>query len=136
MKHFRLLVTLALAFCITSTCATSALCKTVYVNAARPNDTGDGLTWETAKQKVPPAASTELSAGDEVWVAAGSYSTVVSVKDGVALYGGFLGTETERDQRNWKVNVTTLLKGVTVSAPPTGGSTIDPRGRFHDQQWL
>jgi len=53
----------------------------------------------------------------EVWVAAGNYSPNDAVgspyglklKDGVRLYGGFAGTETNRAQRNWTNNVTTLL---------------------------
>ncbi|HDP35203.1 MAG TPA: hypothetical protein ENN29_08865, partial [Candidatus Hydrogenedentes bacterium] len=49
---------------------------------------------------------------DEVWVAAGVYTSaanpVVAMKAGVAIYGGFAGVETERTQRNWTSNVTTI----------------------------
>ncbi len=36
------------------------------------------------------------------------------MKNGVAIYGGFYGTETERTQRNWRENITTLDGGMLV----------------------
>jgi predicted outer membrane repeat protein len=57
----------------------------------------------------------------EIWVKAGVYypdqggsqadndrSTTFTLKNGVALYGGFAGTETAREQRDWTANVTVL----------------------------
>jgi hypothetical protein len=53
-------------------------------------------------------------ADDELWVAAGVYKPTTSTTDrdatiplkaGVAVYGGFAGTETERTQRNPQTNV-------------------------------
>jgi len=54
--------------------------------------------------------------GDEVWVAAGTYTpgpsgvraSTFQLKNGVAIYGGFTGTETKRAARNWITNVTIL----------------------------
>ena len=57
---------------------------------------------------------TNLKAGDEIWVAKGLYkpgstrSATFQLKIGVAVYGGFVGTETLRPQRDWLKNVTTL----------------------------
>jgi hypothetical protein len=54
---------------------------------------------------------------DQIWVAAGvhypgplgAYRTVTfHLKSEVALYGGFMGTETERQQRDWVANLTIL----------------------------
>ena len=54
--------------------------------------------------------------GDEIWVAAGTYRPAsvgsrdvpFALKSGVAIYGGFVGTELVRDSRLWRSNVTTL----------------------------
>ncbi len=76
----------------------------------------DGTSWETAFTDLQSA----LGAGSsctEVWVAAGVYmptpsatlrSATFQLKDGVALYGGFNGTETDRLQRNPMANLTIL----------------------------
>ena len=62
------------------------------------------------------AALADATAGDEVWVAAGTYrptdtterSISFEMVGGVALYGGFVGGETSRDQRDWEANETVL----------------------------
>jgi predicted outer membrane repeat protein len=55
--------------------------------------------------------------GDEIWVQAGIYKPAADtrfpeatfqLKAGVALYGGFAGTETARDQRDWETHLTVL----------------------------
>ncbi|HZH71793.1 MAG TPA: choice-of-anchor Q domain-containing protein, partial [Mariniphaga sp.] len=54
--------------------------------------------------------------GDQIWVAGGTYkpttgtdrSISFQLKDGVELYGGFAGDETELSQRNWRLNETIL----------------------------
>ncbi len=67
----------------------------------------DGLSWATAFDTVQEAVNV-ASSGEEVWVAAGVYIENVVLKSGVAVYGGFAGTETARSQRNWTANVTVL----------------------------
>jgi hypothetical protein len=54
---------------------------TRYVNAARPDDSGDGLSWATA-EKTLQAALLSAGSGDEIWVAAGTYCAA-SVGNGV-----------------------------------------------------
>jgi cysteine-rich repeat protein len=89
----------------------------VFVNhdsvAAEP----DGLTWETAFPSVQEGIDAGYDAGPgcEVWVAAGTYQIMqaslfntVELRSGVGVYGGFVGDETERTQRDWEVNETTL----------------------------
>ena len=67
----------------------------------------NGQSWATALDKVQDAVDAAGS-GDEVWVAAGTYTENIALKSGVALYGGFAGTEGARDQRNWRAHVTIL----------------------------
>ena len=78
-----------------------------YVKPAG-DDANDGLSWAAAKKTVQGALAV-AQGGDEVWVAAGTYVENSSVPPGVALYGGFAGTETSADQRDWRTNVTTLV---------------------------
>ncbi|MFN8485160.1 MAG: choice-of-anchor Q domain-containing protein [Anaerolineae bacterium] len=76
--------------------------------------TQSGASWPNAKDLA--AALTAASSGGELWVKAGVYkptttsdrTATFTLKTGVALYGGFAGTETQRSERNWQTNVTTL----------------------------
>ncbi|HZU86230.1 MAG TPA: choice-of-anchor Q domain-containing protein [Anaerolineaceae bacterium] len=62
------------------------------------------------------ALISKASSGDELWVKMGSYKpasdgnrrTSFVLKNGVSMYGGFNGTESQREQRNWVTNPTTL----------------------------
>jgi hypothetical protein len=92
-----------------------------YVDAARPSDSGDGLSWATAKKSLQ-AAIDVASCGDEIWVKAGVYKPTVEadgttdsprdfafyIKNRIRLYGGFAGTETSLDQRSFNTQLTTL----------------------------
>ncbi|HNU53317.1 MAG TPA: right-handed parallel beta-helix repeat-containing protein [Verrucomicrobiota bacterium] len=64
------------------------------------NDALSGEDWGRAKKTIQAALTAAVS-GDEVWVAAGRYLERIEIKDGVRLYGGFAGHETDRSQRNW-----------------------------------
>ncbi len=85
-----------------------------YVDATRSDDSGAGTSWATAKRTIQ-AANALASAGDELWVADGTYTnngggtaTVLVMKDGVGYYGGFQGNETVRADRNPDTYTTTL----------------------------
>ena len=101
--------------------AASTLANVIYVDA---NATGadDGSSWVDAFPDLQ-AALTTASAGDEIWVTAGVYRPTATfdraisfeLKNGVGIYGGFAGTETQRDQRDPASNVTTLSGDIGVA---------------------
>jgi len=76
----------------------------------------NGKSWSTAYDKGQLQSAINELCVNEVWVAAGTYypttglnrSISFSLKDGVAVYGGFAGTETLLSERNVATNVTTL----------------------------
>jgi hypothetical protein len=90
---------------------------------------GNGLSWATAKHAIA-AAITDASSGDEIWVAADTYTENITLKAGVALYGGFSGSENTLGDRNWRTNVT-IIDGnqngsvVTVPTGVTSTTIID-----------
>jgi hypothetical protein len=59
-------------------------------------------------------ALSRATSGNEIWVKAGVHypgsnrTDTFTLKNGVALYGGFAGTENRRDERNWRANLTIL----------------------------
>ncbi|MCA9439084.1 MAG: DUF1565 domain-containing protein, partial [Candidatus Omnitrophica bacterium] len=72
-------------------------------------DDSDGLSWESALISIGGALS-GASAGDDIWVASGTYNESIQMVTGVSLYGGFAGTETDEEfeKRNWRTNETTI----------------------------
>ena len=79
------------------------------------DDAADGLSWATAKQTVQAgvdAAAGYLSGG-EVWVAGGSYTQHLSLSAFTHVYGGFSGSETNREARNPSAYATILDGGGT-----------------------
>jgi predicted outer membrane repeat protein len=95
----------------------------LYVDA-NATGAGNGTSWTNAYPFLQDAlAETESSGGaiSEIWVAAGTYKPDQGISltagdrqatfrllDGVALYGGFEGGETELGQRDIAANVTIL----------------------------
>ncbi len=95
----------------------SATTQTIFVKAGA---SGTGASWADATGDLSQALANS-SAGTQIWVAQGTYTPTAcnpclladrdqpfTVADGVALYGGFLGTETSLDQRDWENNGTIL----------------------------
>jgi len=76
--------------------------------------TGAGTAWADAFGSIQDAVTAATAAGGgEVWVKTGTYSSatldpVVTMASGVAIYGGFAGTETARDARDWVKNLTVI----------------------------
>ena len=67
---------------------------------------------------------------DQVWATAGTYkpttgtdrSISFSMKNGVAIYGGFSGIETQLSQRNWVTNQTILSGDIGTIGQNTDNS--------------
>ena len=102
----------------------------IYVNAAA-SPGGNGSSWAAAYTSLQDALD-EAVAGDEIWVAVGVYTPGANVEDsfnipsGVAVYGGFVGGELERDRRDWEANPTVL------SGDIGGDDGVDARGVVTD----
>jgi hypothetical protein len=89
------------------------------------NGANDGSSWENAFEHLQRALEA-AEAGDEIWVVGGVHkpnfdtessqflpgnrSAAFALVDGVSIYGGFAGNETERDQRD-PVRHPTILSG-------------------------
>ena len=113
--------TYSVALTVTTSLETSTARKADYVSVAvapiflvdlaNVSGTEDGLTWASAFSTIQAAVSAAAMYG-EVWVAEGVYTAtsnpVVTMKEGVHLYGGFTGTETQRTQREWQTHVTMI----------------------------
>ncbi|HIJ74792.1 MAG TPA: right-handed parallel beta-helix repeat-containing protein, partial [Candidatus Hydrogenedentes bacterium] len=98
-----------------------------YVDKGNTEGPWDGMEWakayQTIQEGVDAAEADYLANGGtcEVWVAEGVYGEArssdphgtgntgsVMMAENVHLYGGFVGTETAREQRNWQTHVTTI----------------------------
>ena len=99
------------------------------------NDDASGLnngsSWTDAFTSLQSALASTCPGVTQIWVAAGTYEPTTcttcttadrnisfSMKNGVAIYGGFDGTETMLNERDWVSNVTTL------SGDIDGGGTL------------
>ena len=69
---------------VLSVMMSSAQAATYYVDASRPNDNGDGLTWTSAKQTIQAAVDLTIDS-DTVLVTNGTYNIGSRVTPGYAL---------------------------------------------------
>lgn len=113
---------------------------------------GNATSWANAANDLQ-AVINSVSAGDEIWVAAGTYipnrrgdalgvmtpnnryNSFVT-KDGVAIYGGFAGTETLLSQRNYTANISILSGDFNGDDIVTGtgnslGFTANTENAYH-----
>jgi len=101
----------------------------IYYVRSNASGTNNGSSWANGYTDLQFALAS-ASSGDEIWVAAGTYKPVLSIerhhsfflKNGVAIYGGFAGTETLRVQRNPSANVTILSGDIGAAGDSSDNS--------------
>ncbi len=87
----------------------------IYV---KQNAGGNGISWANAYGSLQSALNAAAN-GDQVWVGQGTYYPTTTssqdssfyLKNGVAVYGGFVGTETLLSQRADTSGIRTILSG-------------------------
>jgi hypothetical protein len=90
--------------------------------------TGDCLSWANACTLQTALGMTNSLNGDEIWVKAGVHTPGALRTDSfrvlrnTRLYGGFAGTETALNQRNWVANLTLLSGDIGVPGVNTDNS--------------
>lgn len=96
---------------------------------------GDGLTWATAFNDLQQAICQAVrSRGDvqEIWIAEGQYTPDLGttlrqlsfrLQNNLALYGGFVGNESQRDQRDPGAHLTILTGNIGLPGD-TGDNTM------------
>lgn len=100
----------------------------IYVNQTAIGN-ADGSSWENAFTDLQDALAATVY-GDEIWVAQGTYRPTAlfdrnisfELKNGVGIYGGFTGVETELSQRNPELNPTVLSGDIGVTGDSTDNS--------------
>lgn len=106
----RLPAALALAAVVWTSCVHADTCRVTDLGST----IGDGSDWGAQALTLPTALA--MPACTEVWVRAGVYTPTTDadpsisfdIRPGVAVYGGFNGTEVTRDARDPAANVTIL----------------------------
>jgi len=112
---------------------------TIYVDAAATG-ANDGTSWDDAFTELRDAisAAKNLTGTNEIWVAAipgglgyapapagGDRSASFELVSGLAIYGGFSGEETSRDQRIPMMNMTILSGDLNKNDPPASFTNND-----------
>ncbi len=100
---------------------TTSLTGVIYVDGDNGSGIEDGQSWTTAYTTLTAALAVAVS-DDEIWVAEGTYYPTTSTdRDvsfnlvaGVILYGGFAGTESILDERDWEANEAILSGDIGI----------------------
>ena len=85
-----------------------------YVSADSPYPVQDGTSWTSPFRTIAQALAV-ASSNHEIWVATGTYleegsdeTTAVTMKSGVRMYGGFIGVENDKSERDIFQNATRI----------------------------
>jgi hypothetical protein len=109
--------------------------STLYVDADA-SGANDGTSWEDAYTDLQSALEA-AGDGDQIWVAEGIYKPTAEhggtgdryksfqMKNGVAIYGGFSGTENSLEERDWMSHVTILSGDLNGDDEPYFTNYVD-----------
>ncbi|HVZ94307.1 MAG TPA: right-handed parallel beta-helix repeat-containing protein, partial [Phycisphaerales bacterium] len=111
-----------------------SMASVIFVNRALTTGANDGSSWTNAFRGRPGVqqALAVAGAGDEIWIAAGSYAPAPTggspasafvIPSGVALLGGFAGHEAEAAQREPATNQVILTGDLNSNDKPSDSST-------------
>ena len=108
---------------------TTILIGQVYVKQDAQG-TNDGTSWINAFTKLQFALDA-AKPGDHLWIAAGNYTpsgptpetSHFLVTTPVEIYGGFIGTETSLNQRDWNTNFTIISGDIAGNDNPADFTT-------------
>lgn len=114
ITHARSLLTAA-ALVVFALAVTSCEAE-VYVKWDSPGPVFDGNSWETAYHTIQAGIDDADAADEEVWVAQGSYNERVTLKNGVVLKGGFLGSGDIRDPSTYVTIIDGGTSGDVITA--------------------
>ncbi len=132
----------ALAFVATLLLGTTASAAVWYVDKDNTSSVEDGTSWATAFSTIQPAIDAAFDdGGGEVWVAEGVYDEArtslvhdpevdtgsLLMKEDVAIYGGFSGSEDSRDQRDWDIHETVIDGSTSRSGEPAYHVVVSAR---------
>ncbi len=119
-----------------ATCPSSNI---LYVNVNVGGGSNDGTNWTNAFASLQDGlAQVPLCpAVDQIWLAQGVYypdvgsgvadndhAATFQLQDDLAIYGGFAGSETALDQRDWDTNVTILSGDIEQDDTNSDGNNI------------
>lgn len=105
---------LGLSFVLATTLVTPHIGRAAGVLYVAPTAAGSGDCSSWANACILQTALGNAVSSDEIWVMQGVHKPGVArtdtftLKNGLALYGGFAGTETSLDERDWTANITVL----------------------------